>query len=90
MTGWHLTQCSDIFHQLIFFTFKLTHPFKNYASDFYCPMMMFTGSKGTRLRHLLGQIKLYVTRSFRPTIFFDPQLTTAGTGRGRPLSGCFF
>ena len=30
-----------------------------------------------------------MARSFRPTIFIDPQLATVGTAKGQPLSGCF-
>lgn len=49
---------------------------------------MFTCHIGTR--HLPGQIKHYVARSFRATIFNEPQLTTVGTAKGQPLAGCFW
>ena len=49
---------------------------------------MLTCHIGTR--HLPGQIKHYVARSFRATIFNEPQLTTVGTAKGQPLAGCFW
>lgn len=51
-------------------------------------MTMLTCHIGTR--HLPGQIKHYVARSFRATIFNEPQLTTVGTAKGQPLAGCFW